>query len=284
MTDIGTHDPTTGPLHGAAGRSWLFVPGDRPDRFDKAVGSGADHVILDLEDAVGASSKAEARRHVATWLAGPGSGWVRINAIDSAWGRADVLALAECGRGLRGLVLPKADAAAVAEIAASTGSTVAVMALIESARGLVEVSKVADHPQVAGVAFGSLDYALDLGSDDPGVLDHARYALVVAARAAGLADVVDGVSPGVDDVQAVRRDTARARSLGFSGKLCIHPRQVPAVHEGLAPTADELAWAAKVLAAADSQAPDVGAFQVDGEMVDRPVLLRARRLAGRAAS
>lgn len=268
----------------ASRRSWLFVPGSRPERFDKARASGADQVILDLEDAVEAESKAEARENVAQWLASGRQAWVRINGVDTEWWEEDVAALGACAPALLGVVVPKADVDAVGEVAGHVGRSTAILALVETAGGVLDAVEVARHPVVTGLAFGSVDYALDLSTDDPGALDHARHALVVAARACGSTDVVDGVSLGLADVDAVRGDASRARSLGFTGKLCIHPLHVPAVHAGLAPTDDELVWASRVLAAAQHLPPGhAGAFQVDGRMVDRPLLLRAQRLVAEGA-
>lgn len=260
-------------------RSWLFVPGNRPERFDKAAASGADQVILDLEDAVDDEAKETARSEVVRWLRSGGRAWVRTNAVDTDWWAGDVAVLGGCESGLLGLVIPKADAAALKAAAGRAGPSVRLVALIETARGLYEASEVAIQPQVVAMAFGSVDYALDLRITDEAALDHARNMLVVLARAVGGTSLIDGVSLEVADREAVRQDAVRARALGFSGKLCIHPAQVEAVHDGLAPTAAELAWASRVVASAEElEAEHAGAFRVDGRMVDRPVLLRARRL------
>jgi len=266
-------------------RSWLFVPGSRPERFDKAATSGADHVILDLEDAVDSGSKEVAREHVVGWLKSGGRAWVRVNAVDTDWWNDDVAALSRCGPELLGLVIPKADAVAIEDAAGRAGRSVALVALVETARGLLDTVAVAGHSRVVAMAFGSVDYALDVAASDPGALNHARNTLVAGARAAGLTELVDGVSLDVADLEAVRRDAVQSRALGFSGKLCIHPAQVPAVHDGLAPTNDEVAWASRVLAAAaDLPNEHAGAFRVDGRMVDRPVLLRAQRLVREAGA
>lgn len=258
-----------------AARTWLFVPGNRPDRFVKAATSGADQVILDLEDAVDGSAKETARNEVSGWLRAGGRAWVRVNAIDTAQWPDDLAALD--GSGALGVVVPKAEVNAIEETAGRT--PLGLLALVETARGLREVYDIAAHPQVEAVAFGSVDYALDLGATAPAALDHARHALVVAARAAGLPTIIEGVSPEISDPEAVRRDTVHARALGFTGKLCIHPAQVTPVHDGLSPTEDEREWAKRVLAAAAALPPEhAGAFRVGGHMVDRPVLLRAQRI------
>ncbi|WKU03554.1 CoA ester lyase [Micromonospora sp. HUAS LYJ1] len=263
----------------ARARSWLFVPGSRAERFAKATASGADQVILDLEDAVDAGVKDRARDDVVEWLRRGGHAWVRTNGVATRWWDCDVAALKDAGPGLLGLVLPKADTRAVAVAADRTHGSLPLVALVETAGGLRDASGIAAHPAVAALAFGALDYALDVGVTDDTALDFARHTLVLATRAGGAALLIDGVSAAVTDTDAVTRDAARARALGFGGKLCIHPAQIAAVHHGFAPTADEVAWATRVVASADALPPErAGAFRVDGRMVDRPVLLRARRL------
>lgn len=248
-------------------RSWLFVPANRPERFDKAAASGADQVILDLEDAVEPTAKDQARDHALSWLRAGGRAWVRTNGVDTPWWDADLAALRAAGPGLRGLVVPKATAASTVDLP--------WIALVETARGLRDVHEVAAHPALVGLAFGALDYALDLGVTDDGAVDHARHTLVVAGRAAGITALIDGVTPETTDAEVVRRDAVRSRGLGFDGKLCIHPAQIAPVRQGFAPTDGEVAWATRVVAGAAAGSP---VFTVDGRMVDQPVLLRARRI------
>lgn len=265
--------------HAATARSWLFVPGDRPERFEKAVASGADQVILDLEDAVAEAARPQARAEVATWL-GEGSAWVRVNGSDTPAHQIDLDAVA--GRpGLRGVVLAKAeDPSAVRALREHLPADRGIVALIESARGLSRIDALA----AAGVdrlAFGSVDFALDIGADhDERALLFARSSLVVAGRTAGLPGPIDGVSTAVRDAEATAASAHAARSLGFTGKLCIHPAQVAWVHGAFAPGEAELAWARRIVEAAE--AADGGAVSVDGEMVDAPVLARARVLLDRA--
>lgn len=266
-------------------RSYLFVPASRPERIGKARQSGADAVIVDLEDAVEPSAKPAARAalaQAADALAGavPGTLWLRINALDTAHAADDLhllAALRSQGFGI-GAMVPKAgDAAALQALPPE----VPVLALIETAHGLGQAHRLGEVPTVQRLAFGSIDYALDLGGLDPAdheALRHARSTLVWASRCAELPPPVDGVTPAIDDEAALAADSAEARRLGFAARLCIHPRQVAAVHAALAPTAEERAWAERVVAAAG----EGGAVQLDGRMVDRPVLLRAQRLLAAA--
>lgn len=264
--------------------TYLFVPGNRPERFAKALASGADRVILDLEDAVAPADKAAARSAVAQWLhsqrALADRLLVRINDDASPW-YADDLALLAASP-LRCVMLPKCESPAqVAAVQARLAPGSSTLPLIETARGLQALQAIAQAPGVARLAFGSLDFMLDLDVPaDSLMLDMAAAQIALASRAAGLPAPVAGVTPALDAAQ-VSADMAQARSLGFGAKMCIHPGQVAAVLAALAPTASELTWAQRVLQA--SAAAGGAALQIDGKMVDRPVLLRAERLLARAA-
>jgi citrate lyase subunit beta/citryl-CoA lyase len=262
-------------------RSWLFVPGDRDDRFPKAAGSGAEMVICDLEDAVAEDAKAAARSGVTRWLSAGGAACVRINAHGTPFHDDDVAALAGLP-GLRAVMLPKAeDPAVVGRLSAALGRGTAVVALVETALGVHRAHDLAVAPGVARLAFGSIDLALDLGArDEPTALLFARSALVLASRVAGLPAPVDGVTPELDDLSVVEAAAAAAAGLGFGGKLCVHPGQVDAVHAGFRPTEAEAEHARRVLAAATAG----GAARVDGQMIDRPVLARARQVLERHGS
>lgn len=267
-------------MNAAAGVTWLFAPGNRPDRFDKASASGADHVIIDLEDAVPPEQKELAREHALQWLRGGGRAWVRINAAGSRWHQDDLSRLAGC-RGLEGVVVPKAEDPQALEAAGDALGGVPLLALVESAVGVCSAHAVAASSAVTRLAFGALDFALDVGCDDS---DHAlllaRSTLVLASAAAGLPGPVDGVTTALD-ARETEADARRARGLGFAAKLCIHPAQLTAVREAFAPTAREIAWAKEVLAA-DVQAG--AAKTADGHMVDAPVLARAHRLLASATT
>jgi citrate lyase subunit beta/citryl-CoA lyase len=255
-------------------RSYLFVPANRPERFDKACAAGADAVIVDLEDAVPPAQKAAARAALAAWLSPRQPVLVRINAVDSAWFDDDLALCAHAG--VAGIVLPKAEHEASLATLAGAGAA-AILPLVESGLGLWNAAALARMPRVQRLVFGSIDFSLDLNiQESHETLLHARSQLVLASRVAGIAAPVDGVTTTFDDPARVHDDTLRARALGFGGKLCIHPKQVGPVHEAFAPTAAELAWAERVLAAAG--AAQGGAVALDGRMVDRPVILIAQQM------
>ena len=262
------------------GRSLLFVPGSRPDRFDKALAAAASAVIVDLEDAVEPAAKDAARDALRAWLSPAHPVIVRINAAETPW-FADDLAL--CGApGVAAVMLPKAESADALAAVRQAGATL-LLPLIESAAGFAALSVIAAAPGVAALAFGSIDLQVDLGLRDAheDELLFFRSQIVLASRLAGVAPPIDGVSTAIDDEARLHVDVRRARRLGFGGKLCIHPRQVAAVNRGFAPSAEECAWAQRVL---DASAAAGGAtVAVDGKMVDKPVLLRAQAIRRDAA-
>jgi len=266
-------------------RSYLFVPGDRPGRFAKALAAGADAVVLDLEDAVAPAAKETAREAVSACLADTRHAErlvVRINDESSPWFDADLALLRD--RRAVAVMLPKAERAETVARVRAACPAIAVLPLVESARGVRAADELAGAPGVQRLVFGTIDYALDMGLEGELAatvgLDGAAMHLALASRAAGIGSPVAGVTVAIDYEAAVFADFARARALGFGAKLCIHPKQVAAVHAALAPAADELAWARRVLAAAD--AAGGAAVQLDGRMVDKPVIERARRIVQRA--
>ncbi|WP_432827270.1 HpcH/HpaI aldolase/citrate lyase family protein [Dactylosporangium sp. CA-092794] len=261
--------------------SWLFVPGSRPDRFAKAARAGAGEVVVDLEDAVAPEDKESARHAAVAWLAGGATAWVRVNAANTEWHEADLAALAPC-RGLRGVMVPKTEGPAVLRQAARRlPADTGIVALVESALGVQDAGAIAACPAVTALAFGSIDFALDIGAEhtDEALL-FARGALVVASRAASLPAPIDGVTVELRDTAAVGAAAARARSLGFGGKLCIHPAQVEPVNAVFAPRGADVEWARAVLAEALRHGG--GVFTDQGRMVDQPVLERARRILAQA--
>lgn len=268
-----------------APRSYLFVPGDRPERFEKALASAADAVVVDLEDAVASQAKGSARDAVATLLAsrrGCERLVVRINDESTPWFDAD-LALLRAGSAAA-VMLPKAERGASIERVRSTCPTIVVLPLIESARGVLAAEELVAVEGVQRLVFGTLDYALDMDLRGPLAttlgLDAAAARLGLVSRAGGLLPPVAGVTVAIDDEAQLRADMERAQAHGFAAKLCIHPKQIAPVHQMLAPSADESSWAERVLAAAERAAG--AAVQLDGRMVDKPVIERARRIVQRA--
>ncbi len=261
-------------------RTLLFVPGDRPDRFAKAVAARPGVVMVDLEDAVPAEAKDTARRAVVGELRSGRVHGVRINAVGTEWHEADLASVSEmpCV-----VMLPKAqDPAAVAAVAANLAPGSALVALVETAAGILTAPAVAAASGVARLAFGSFDLAAELGvsPEDWEAMAACRAALVLASAAANIAAPIDGVTAAVGDHDALSSDVQRARRLGYSAKLCVHPRQVAIAAAALAPTEDELRWATAVMEAAESAAGSV--VMVEGRMVDKPVVSRAARIVASA--
>jgi len=210
---------------------------------------------------------------------------VRTNDLGSAHAAADLAAVAEAG--ITAIMLPKTESADDVATVRSAAPDVVVLALVESARGLAAAEEIAAAPGVVRLVFGTLDYALDLDLEiDPefgGASDGLSYAagrLAVASRCAGIATPVGGVTPQLGDEARLLADLAWSRRHGLGAKLCIHPAQVAAIHAALAPTTQAVERARRVLEA-DAGSP--GAAQLDGRMIDRPVVLAARRTLARAA-
>ena len=269
----------------AAASTLLFVPGDRPDRFAKAAASGADVIVVDLEDAVAPEAKGDARAEVVRWFADGGTGIVRVNAPDTPWFEEDVAALAPH---VDVVLLPKAeDPQVVAELVVTLRGArpdAGVLALVETARGLLRAAETAAVPGVVRLAFGNFDLSTELGldPDDHQALWPMRSSLVVASAAARLPAPVDGVSGSIDDAEVIESDARHAIRAGCSAKLCIHPRQVPVVAAALTPSADDFAWATRVMTAWEGAT--AGAVALDGKMIDKPVVDRARRVLAAAGS
>jgi len=255
-------------------RSYLFVPGNRPERFDKALAAGADAVIVDLEDAVPLQGKADARAAVARWLNATRAVVIRVNGPDTEWFADDVALCATAG--VAAVMVPKAERAESLHHAARMAPGCAILPLIETAAGFDNARVLAACAGVQRLVFGSIDFQLDLGIQGDEDLLFYRSQLVLVSRLADRAAPVDGVTAAFDNDAAVSLDTERARRLGFGAKLCIHPRQVALVNRGLMPVDAEVAWARRVVTAA-AQAHGA-AVAVDGRMIDRPIVLRAQAL------
>jgi citrate lyase subunit beta/citryl-CoA lyase len=275
-------------------RSWLFTPAHHGRRVEKVFRSGADVAILDLEDAVAAEEKVPARAAAAGALARPRdcAGYVRVNGYDSPWCHGDLQAIAIAG--LDGVVLPKTESATelrtvdwlLGQLERERGlpaGGIQLVPLIETALGVESLPEIcAASPRVTRLAFGAADYSADLGLVwTPGEDEFAyiRARLAHCSRAAGLEPPIDTVVVQIRDDERFRAAARRGRQFGFQGKLCIHPDQVPLANEVFGPTAEEVAWARRVLAAwTEAEARKLASLQLDGEFIDPPIAARARRI------
>ena len=285
-------------------RTALFVPGNRPDRVDKAVSSGADVVIVDLEDAVPPSEKEESRPKVREKVAAfpEREILVRVNAIGSEFLPGDLDEIVV--EGLRCIMVPKVEEPAdireihgyLCELERRRGlapGTISIIPLIESARALQNVfeilSEKTDPGRLFTAAFGAADYTLDMGIEitrEGTELHYPRSRIAVACRAAEVDPPID--TPfmiDLKDVEALKTDAERARQLGFQGKLCIHPIQIEPCHAVFSPTEEEIEHAERVIQAFDdAEARGVGAIQLDGKFIDAPIVERSRRIVKLAAA
>lgn len=285
-------------------RTALFVPGNRPDRVDKAVSSGADVVIIDLEDAVPPSQKEESRPKVREKIAAfrDREIMVRVNAIGSEFLPGDLDEIIVDG--LSCIIVPKVEERAdIREIDGYLGEaerrnnlepgTISVIPLIESARAVQNafeiLSEKTDPRRLFTAAFGAADYTLDMGIEmtmEGTELHYPRSRIAVACRAAKVDPPLD--TPfmiDVKDVEALQTDAKRARQLGFQGKLCIHPIQIEPCHAVFSPTAEEIEHAERVIQAfEDAEARGIGAIQLDGKFIDTPIVERSRRIVKLAAA
>ena len=276
-------------------RSILFVPGDRPDRYDKALAAGADAVCIDLEDAVPPGRKDEARKSVARFLSESeaGSGKedratepssptpviVRVNDPVGGEGESDADILADCPPP-QAFMIPKVKGAADVQVAARALSAAPLLVLIETARGLENAVEIVACDGVAGVIFGGFDLAIELGAEPRWeALLYARSRVVHAAALSAL-DAIDMPSRDFREMSGLREEAVWARRLGFAGKAAIHPAQIPVIHEIFVPSADEVRRASRILEA--DRAAGGSAVALDGSMVDRPVVEAARRIIQRA--
>lgn len=276
-------------------RSKLFVPASRPELFDKALNSAADALSFDLEDAVAPSRKDDARELLSAWLKAPDRAKnekkfiVRINGIDTPHFEPDLRALA--GTLVDIVNVPKLESAEDARVAADALQAhglagALLLANIETPRGLRRAAEIAAHPQVCGLQLGLADLFEPLGIAryEPATLRQVMLALRLAAGESGKY-ALDGAYARVADPQGFRDEARLARSVGLAGKSCIHPSQVALANEIFGPTAEEVEQARRIVAASREHA-GVGAFLMDGKMIDRPFVDRARavlRTAGEQA-
>lgn len=264
----------------------LFVPGDRPERFVKAHQSGADLIIIDLEDAVGPENKAMALTEVVTALTSsheeiPGGRLTALVRIDSNLAAEHLAAMKQvsetANNGLLGVMIPKAETAQqISDAVKALSRELAFVPLIESALGLVNVNEIALVPGVTRLGFGAVDFGVDTDATHERVTDYARANIVIASRAAGIVAPVDSPSLSIKDEDVVSQEAQRAREFGFAGKLCIHPAQVEPVKNSFLPSDEQIAWAKEVVGL------EGGASQHNGVMIDKPVVDRAKRILAQA--
>lgn len=277
--------------HASLQRSVLFLPGLRTDRYAKAVGSGADTVCLDLEDAVAPHLKAQARDAVLELIENEERGRsrlaLRINPLQSQAGMADMLALARLQKMPEVVILPKvktsSEVAWLEEMLPSSSPDVEIWAIIETAEALEAAPQIARaSPRVSALIFGGADLAAELRCEmewEP--LLYARSRVAHAAAIAGIA-AIDVPHLNLNDDEGLRREVVSVRRLGFTGKAAIHPKQVGVVHQGFAPTEHEIAAAKRLLAAFD--ACQDGVCLLDGRLVELPMVTAARRIITIAAT
>jgi citrate lyase subunit beta / citryl-CoA lyase len=292
------------PAHGAGKeenrmklRSLLFVPGDRPERFDKAAASGADALILDLEDSVSAANKTKAREAIAEYLTRPERPvplFVRINPLDSSFVAGDLAAVAR--HKPDGIMLPKAEGGkSVVEldrrltVFENSHSLIFPLAT-ETAAAIFALGTFGGTPRLCAMSWGAEDLPAAIGAATAREADGsytapyelARSLTLFGAHAAGV-EAIDTVFPDIKNMDGLKAYAARGRRDGFTGMMAIHPAQIPFINDAFTPSADELAHAQKIIDAF-AAAPDAGVLQIDGKMVDAPHLKQARRILAQAGA
>ncbi|RZF60621.1 CoA ester lyase [Sphingomonas populi] len=277
-------------------RSFMFVPGNKPRFLEKALGCSANVVLFDLEDGVLPAEKPGARKMVREVLGAPSGGprrYVRVNDRTTPWLQDDLEAIVS--EGLEGIALTKvicaddihATSQTLAQLERDKGLEIGktkIIAAIESARGLVNAVCIADSdPRVVGLMFGAEDYALDIGLGANRVKEaadllYARSAIVVAAAAAGIVSI-DGVYPNLDDPAGLEADTWQGRRLGFTSKSTFNPRQLDLIHQIYSPSPDDIEYARKIATGfREAEAKGDASVAVGGQLVDKPILMRALQI------
>jgi citrate lyase subunit beta/citryl-CoA lyase len=269
--------------HLALAQTFLFSPGHRPEFFSKALASSSKAIIIDLEDAVPPEQKKQAREHIqAFWQTCSVENrlrvLIRINPIDTDFTHDDI-AFLNALEGPTNVVVPKVESLEqISQFVQQVPSLNSIIPIIESARGIDSVKAIATHPLVLRLALGNIDTQADLGIRCDEVeteLLPVKFAINIASRLADIAPPIDGVSTDIHDPELLAKDTHRAKRLGFGAKLCIHPKQVDVVMTCFTPTEKEIEYAKRVVEA-DSNSQGA-AVQLDGKMIDRPVVLLAKR-------
>ena len=275
-------------------RTFLFAPGNHARRVEKVFGCGSDGVILDLEDAVATAEKPAARRMIVDALARPRSclAYVRVNAMETPFCYADLVEVV--GPGLDGIILPKVETAAgllaidwlVEQLERERGlerRSIDIIPIIETARGIANLASIMGAgSRIRRASFGAGDFTFDANvvwTRDEAELAHARAQMVIQSRANGLEAPLDSVWVDLQDLEGLEASARAVKRMGFQGKTCIHPTQVPVVNGVFSPTEEEVAFARKVVAAfAEAEAAGSSAFQIDGKFVDYPIVYRAQRI------
>jgi citrate lyase subunit beta/citryl-CoA lyase len=269
--------------HLALAQTFLFLPGHRPEFFNKALASASKAIIIDLEDAVPPEQKKQARAHIQEFWQNCSADnrkrvLIRINPIDTDFTNEDLTFL-NVLEGPINVVVPKVESLEqLNQFAGQVPSLNFIIPIIESARGIDSVKAIASHPLVLRLALGNIDTQADLGlrcDEEETELLPVKYAINLASRLAGIAPPIDGVSTDIHNSELLTKDTHRAKRLGFGAKLCIHPKQVDVVTSCFTPTEKEIDYAKRVVEA-DSNSQGA-AVQLDGKMIDRPVVLLAKR-------
>ncbi|MCP2034217.1 citrate lyase beta subunit [Planomicrobium sp. HSC-17F08] len=266
-------------------RSLMFTPGTNKERLLKSVSSEADALLWDLEDAVHPDEKAAARAVIQEALdeledkpAKPI--FLRVNQYGTEWYAEDVkLARHE---NVNGIMLPKAESARqVQETWEGMGASGELIVLVETAVGIVRLEDIFSNPNVSGVAFGAIDYAVDadLTLTEAGLeAIYARSRIVTYAKAAGVEGVYDTVFADIHNTESLQKRAVSSRALGFNGQMAVHPRQLETIHEVYSPSREDIDWAVKVLHHVEHEAKGAGVFMLDGKMVDRPIIEKAKQI------
>ncbi len=266
-------------------RSLLFTPGTKKERLVKSIDSGADALLWDLEDAVHPDEKNQARTIIEEALAELDAKpvkpiFLRVNQFDTQWYSEDVrLARHEF---ITGIMLPKTESLEqVAETWQGMGSQGELIVLIETALGIIRLEDIFSNPHISGVAFGAIDYAVDMDvvlTEAGHEALYARSRIVTYAKAARISGVYDTVFPDVHNSESLQKRADSARLLGFNGQMAIHPKQLETIHKAYSPSREQIDWAEKVLHHVNFEAKGIGVFMLDGKMVDRPIIEKAKQI------
>jgi citrate lyase subunit beta / citryl-CoA lyase len=278
-------------------RSYLFVPATSERKIEKAYASAADAIIVDLEDAVALTEKAAARAALESFVppAPARPTWIRVNAVATEFCFEDLQAC--CRTGITGVLLPKVESgeqlrmvdwvlASVEKARGLAPRAIAVAGIVETALGVQQVAQIAaGSPRLRRLMFGALDLAADLGidtGDDIGATSQARFAIACASRAADIEPPVDTAYGEIANLEGLRATATRAQALGYTGKACIHPAQIEIVNAVFTPSEAEVAWARKVVVTFEqAERAGMAAVALEGQMLDYPVVQKARRLLER---